>query len=160
MREHTDPFYLNITKMITNHGRMILAIGPDGKSPPFFYTIGNHLKGNPELLCLGPWEPSMGQWLLNALSEQMLERGSGFGNGELINAGGEQSLQAWNATVIAKLQYTLQATEYYGHKDYDVQQVVIPDPKGRYPGDKRVNKKYRVPVLRATAEIMQSLRLH
>ena len=160
MREHTDPFYLHIQKTIETHGRQVLAIGPHGKSPPFAHTIGNHANGLPELLLIGPFAPEASEAALNKLSEMMLERQTGFANGELVNIGGEHSIQMWDATLVAKLQYTLQATEYFGHKEYAVQQAVLPDPKGRYPGNKRVHKRYRVPVLRAMAEIMQSLRLH
>jgi hypothetical protein len=160
MRTHTDPFYLTIAAKIKSHDRMILGVGPDGRLPPFFYTIGNHLHGLPELLIIGPFNPDACTGILNTLSRQMAERQGKFVNGELANMGGEHSLQVWDATPVAKLQYTLQATEYFGHKDYAVQQCVLPDPKGRYPGDKRVHRIYKVPVLRATAEIMQSLRVH
>jgi hypothetical protein len=160
MRQHTDPFYLKIQQTIEKHDRQVLAVGPEGKSPPFFYTIGNHLKNLPELLLIGPWESNMTTDLLNMLSAQMIERNTGFLNGELVNIGGEHSMQVWDTTVVAKLQYTCQCTEYFGTQAYAVQQVVMPDPKGRYPGDKRLHKRYRVPVLRATAAIMQSLRVH
>jgi hypothetical protein len=160
MRIHTDPFYLTIQETIKKHDRQVLAIGPEGKLPPFFYTIGNHLKNLPELLLIGPWKADLGTLALNKLSEQMIEMGHGFKNGELANIGGEHSMQVWDTTVIAKLQYTLQCTEYFGDQNYLVQQVVMPDPKGRYPGDKRLHKRYRVPVLRATAAIMQSMRVH
>lgn len=160
MRNHTDPFYVKMANTIKAHGRQVLAIDSEGKAPPFFYTIGNHVKGLPELLLIGPWAPELGCKALNILSEQMLERNHGFANGELANIGGEHSMQIWDATLVAKLQYTIQASEYFGTQDYAVQQVVIPDPKGRFPGDKRVHRHYRVPVLRATAEIMQSLRVH
>ena len=160
MRIHTDPFYLTIQETIKKHDRQVLAIGPEGKLPPFFYTIGNHLKNLPELLLIGPWKADLGTLALNKLSEQMIEMGHGFKNGELANIGGEHSMQVWDTTVIAKLQYTLQCTEYFGDQNYLVQQVVMPDPKGRYPGDKRLHKRYRVPVLRATTEIMQSIRVH
>ena len=163
MRVHSDPFYLEIQKTIAESGRQVMAIGPGDnplKQPPFFYTIGNHFQGLPELLLIGPWEPKATCALMNALSAQMLERKGPFGNGELVNLGGVHSLQVWVTTVIAKLEYTLQATEFYGHNNYAVQQVVMPDPKGRYPGDKRLHKRYRVPLLRATSDIMQSLWLH
>jgi hypothetical protein len=161
MRIHTDPFYLNIQRNIEEHGRMVLAVGPEGKkSPPFAYTIGNHEHALPELLLIGPFAPEATCKALNMLSARMIEAGAPFGNGELVNIGGEFSMQLWDATAVAKLQYTLQATEYFGHKDYTVQQVVLPDTKGRFPGNRMVSRKYKVPVLRATAEIMQSLRLH
>ena len=160
MRDHTDPFYIHIKDTIEREERQILAIGPDGKSPPFFYSIGNHLKGLPELLLIGPWKPDLGMQALNLLSTQMLERKGPFGNGEQVNIGGDFDFQVWDTTVISKLQYTLQATEFFGHQEYTVQQVVIPDPHGRYPGDKRVHKRYRVPVLRSTAAVMQSMRVH
>ena len=88
----------------------------------------------------------------------MLEAGKRYGNGQRINLGGEHDLQVWDTTPVAKIQYTRQATEFFQSSDYLVQQVVMPDPKGRYPDDKRCHKRYRVPVLRPTHDLMADIR--
>lgn len=160
MIEHTDPFYQQIASTIEKHGLQILAIGPEKKVWGFAYTIGNHLKQLPELLVIGNLKDEVAQALLNKITDQMVERKLPFLNGATVNIGGECDLQIWDTTTIAKLQYTLQATEFYQHKEYAVQQVVLPDPKGHYPTDKRCHKRYRVPVLRSTAALMQSMRVH
>ena len=158
MVKHTDPFYLKIAQTIQQHGRQVLAIAPEGNSPGFYYTIGNAAKEVPELLIIGNFEPKAATAILNTLSEQMIEAGKRFSNGQRVSLGGAHELQVWDTTPIARTQYTLQATEFFQSNDYLVQQVVLPDPKGRYPADKRCHKRYRVPVLRPTADLMADMR--
>jgi len=160
MIEHTDPFYQKIASTIELHGRQLLAIGAGAKEPAFAYSIGNHLKGFPELLIIGNMQPEIAQSILNKLSDQVIAENKAFLNGALVNIGGKFDLQVWDTTIIAKVQYTLQATEFYRHQEYAVQQIILPDPKGHYPTDKRCHKRYRVPVLRSTTAIMQSLKIH
>lgn len=161
MRIHTDEFYLQIQKGIAEHGRMILSVEGDKKHPPFYYTIGNHLNGVPEFILIGAFKPEWAQAIINAISDGAINEGVTYPNGkEVYLSPTGHPLKVWDTSLIAKLNYTLQATEYFGHKDYDVQQIVVPDPKGRYPGDKKCTRKYRVPLLRATAEIMESLTVH
>jgi Domain of unknown function (DUF4262) len=43
---------------------------------------------------------------------------------------------------------TIQAGQFYGTEEYPVQQVLIPDPDGRFPGDPNCQPPYcRFPVL-------------
>lgn len=160
MIEHTDPFYLGIEKRIRKEGRQILLVDGDPKHRPFYYTIGNHLKGYPELILIGAFKEEFAKAILNMLSE-LAQRTSRFEDGQLVRMSKKGlPLQVWDTTMIAKLEYTRQATEFYQHSDYAVQQVVVPDPKGRYPADKGCHRRYRVPLLRSTVAIMQSITRH
>jgi Domain of unknown function (DUF4262) len=160
MVEHTDPFYKNIAATIKRTNRQIIGVMPEKKLVGFAYTIGNHLKGVPELLILGNFETEAWQSILNHLSDQMIDLKAQFLDGMIVDIGGKYGLQVWDTTMIAKLEYTRQATEFYQHSDYAVQQVVVPDPKGRYPADKGCHRRYRVPLLRSTVAIMQSITRH
>jgi hypothetical protein len=161
-----DAFYQTIATTIAREGRQILCIAAEAKLPSFCYTIGNSLRGAPELLLIGNFEVASSQKILNKLSELMFEAGKRFSNGQRLNPfNGEHELQVWDTTPVAKLQYTVQVGEFLQSleganvpKGYTVQQVVIPDPKGRYPYDKRCHKRYRVPVLRPTADLMAEMR--
>ena len=70
----------DIENDVRESGRSVLCIGGEVDSPPFAYTIGNALKGLPELLMIGT---RMGG-PLNDLSEKMLGRGRAFDDGEIV----------------------------------------------------------------------------
>lgn len=155
----TDQLHDEITTGIEEHGRKILVVEGDNKHHPFYYTIGNHLKGAPELLLIGAFEAGYATMVINMLSDHAVQEKRPFINGQKVRTN-EKALpmQIWDTTVIAKLEYTRLVSEYYQHKDYIVQQVIIPDPKGHYPTDKRCHKRYRVPVLRPTVDLMADMR--
>ena|ERR1700722_10828582 len=161
--EHTDPFYLKIGETIKEHSRQIIGVGSEDKKPGFYYTIGNHLQGAPEFLMIGNFDLTFGSMIMNMISDAAVMQKAPFEDGRKYKLHPEgHPVIIYDATVVAKLEYTRQATEYYQHGDYLVQQVVLPDPKGRYPGEKNCQRKYRVPVLRSGAALMapQRLRLH
>lgn len=160
MVEHTDPFYKGIAATIKRAQRQFIGVMPEKKLVGFAYTIGNHLKGAPELLILGNLKAEAWVSILNRLSDCMVEIERPFADGEIVDMGGKYGLQVWNTTLIAKLEYTRQATEFYQHQEYTVQQVVVPDPQGRYPADKRCHRRYRVPLLCSTVALMQQATLH
>jgi hypothetical protein len=54
-----------------------------------------------------------------------------------------------NANASAREEYTIQAGEHFGHDEYKVMQVLIPDEDGRFPGEDGCEEPYAsVPVLR------------
>lgn len=118
---------------IDHYGRSVICVhrcfGCEG--PSFSYTIGNHLKGLPELLVIG----SSRAFYLNALSRLMISRGHGFDEGELIQLlelmlplklVHVTDLVAWDV-------YTVQASNFLGHDNYPIMQAVLPDKQGRFP---------------------------
>lgn len=135
--------YALIKADIERGGRHILGI-PDGEPAPFAYTIGNELKGLPELLIIGV---SRKAGLLNVLSDMMIERGTRFAEGEIVSLGGKYPVKIINANATAQAEYTIQAGVFYGYDNYSVQQVLVSDPHGHFPDDPQCDPSYRMPVL-------------
>jgi hypothetical protein len=136
----------NIKNDIRRDGRSILCIGAEADSPAFAYTIGNAIKGLPELLIIGSLKAA---WWLNDLSQMMIERGSAFDDGELVNfGGGKFPVKIINADARAQSDYTIQAGQYHGYENYRVQQVLISDRNGRFPDDSECQRPFSMmPVL-------------
>jgi Domain of unknown function (DUF4262) len=129
----------------------------DKDGPAFSYTIGNHLQGLPELLVIGP---STGRYL-DSLSMQMVKRGRAFDHGEIINIGlnaakfgftdnDKLRVKIVNASRKANEEYTIQAGQYFETEDYAVQQVILSDNEGRFPGEKGCAEGFAdIPILSA-----------
>jgi hypothetical protein len=148
VKKTMDEFHFEIAHTIAKDGRQIIGVIPDRKHAGFAYTIGNHSKGVPELLLIGNFAPENIKWVLNDISDRLIKRGKPFDNGSTVDLGGKHPLMVWNCTEVAKSEFLIQAGEYFGHSDYLVQQVVIPDPQGRWPDDILCHKDYRVPLLK------------
>jgi hypothetical protein len=117
---------------IERFGRSILIVGEGEEGWPFSYTIGNCLHGLPELLAVGTLEGGF----LNDLSQKMIDAGKPFENGELVYVGGRLPVKAIRCNVAAaQADYTIQVGEYFGHQDYSVMQVLLPDRSGKFPGE-------------------------
>lgn len=149
------PAYLmreEFNKNIRESGRQIIGVFPsESGDHAFGYTIGNSLKGYPELLLIGWCDEAM-QGILDTLSEKMIERGHAFTDGELVDVGGKYALKIIACREEAKDEYTIQAGVYYGSKAYDVMQVVIPDPQGKFPGEAECQEPLAsLPVMRRLA---------
>ena len=140
-------FYQNIANTIATKKRQLIYIPDTKKYKSFCYSIGNQEKNLPELLIFGV-KPDDANVLVSALSDLMIENKRPFFDGEEINLGGEQSVTMRNCTKIAHMQYTIQAGQFYGNEDYQVQQILIPDKKGRLPDHPHCHKDYKVPVLK------------
>lgn len=130
-------FRADIERKIAQYGRTIIGVFPDHKtSDPneaFVYSIGNALKGYPELLLIGFAQEHR---LLNVLSDRMLQRGHRFHDGELIDLGGIVPLCVVAASEQVKQLFTIQASAYYAPElAYEVMQVVVPDKHGKFPWD-------------------------
>lgn len=140
----------HIEKMIKDHGRIIIGVFGDEEEPPFQYTIGNHDKSLPELVLIGSSDDTH---ILNAMSDIMIGRKGPFRDNELVSLGGQYPLKVIKAHQVAKDEYTFQATNYYGHNDYVVMQVLLCDHNGYFPGDAQCAKPYSTcPLLRITLQ--------
>ena len=148
IKRNIDEFQFQIASNIAMHGRQIIGVIPEPRKTGFSYTIGNHIKGLPELLIIGNFNPHMMGQALNKLSEMLIERGKPFDNGSSVSLGGAMSLMAWDTQPEAKTRFTIQASEYFGTDEYTVQQLVLPDPDGHFPDDPKCNKDYKVPILK------------
>ena len=112
---------------------------------PFIYTVGNYQIDLPELLVMGS---DRADPILNAVCKFMREINRPFDDGELLEFGDICILKSLNVGDEAKKEYTDYIGDYYGIKDYAVQQILVPDPSGRYPDDPGCETPYcLVPVL-------------
>ena len=128
----------DIENDIQRYGRCVLCVGGEADSPPFAYTIGNWLRGLPELLIIGTIKGA----LLNNLSQKLIERGAAFEEGELVNLGGKFPVKIVTADQRAQRDYTIQAGQYHGTEDYPVQQVLACDRSGHFPDDPACQPPY------------------
>ena len=79
----------------------------------------------------------------------MCATGKAFEDGKTINMGGRTPVKVIRANAAVRDEYTVQAGEYFGHQDYTVMQVLIPDKHGRFPGEDGCEEPYAsVPVFR------------
>jgi hypothetical protein len=125
----------------------IVAVMGDGAHLPFAYTIGNTSKDLPELLMIGYHDAGAIGSVLGKLSDAMIEREHAFADGETVNLGGKYPVKIIDANATAQDKYTIQAGRFYGHEDYDVQQVLVSDRRGRFPDDAQCDAHFQVPVL-------------
>ena len=146
------PRYDEISQTISDYGWRLVGVIPDpdesSNSPiryvPFIYTIGNYECGLPELLMIG----HVYAGALNAIVASMRNNNHAFTDGEIIDLGGKSKPKAFWANDEAR-EFTVQVGVYYGTNDYAVQQIVFPDPSGRFPDDPRCDRPFRfVPLLR------------
>jgi Domain of unknown function (DUF4262) len=132
---------------IRHSGRSIIfGFSCEENGPQFAHTIGNHLKALPELLIIGTTQGAC----LNDLSQMMIKSGNPFLDGQLvrINAG-RLPVKIIRANNTAQADYTLCAGDYFGHQDYAVMQVIMPDRTGKFPGEDGCQEPYSLlPVLR------------
>lgn len=122
---------------IARHGRtcagvFALADSKDPTNETFVYTIGNALKGLPELLTVGLCDD---HGILNALSEVMILLDRSFDDGDVYTfkeTGMPVALV--EAAESVKETFTRQATHLLGGADkYRVMQVVLSDKAGLFP---------------------------
>jgi hypothetical protein len=100
----------------------------------------------PELLVIGT---SHAGWL-NDLSQQMLDAGASFEDGQIVLIPGARlPVKVIRANGIAKTEYAIQAGQYFGTDSYPIMQVLIPDRNGTFPDETGCAAPFSaVPVLR------------
>lgn len=139
----SSEYYRAVEQNIRKSGQHLQMILPSNipKSPAFIYTIGNHEHGLPELLIIGNCDKTFAA-ILNDLGKRMRKRGRPFEDGELVNLGGPLPLKMVNAPPSVNEKFALQVGRYYHTKDYRVQQAVLCDPQGRFPGEAGCSPAY------------------
>jgi hypothetical protein len=134
------PSKIWIKKQIKRAGVAVIGVFPDDDGSPWFhYTIGNHGAGLPELLTIGGDTEQNARdisTVLTYLSAIAREKRAAFDDGEVINLGGRNSLKVANADGSKVRTYCTTGVGYfYKTNNYSVQQVLLSDYDGRYPGD-------------------------
>lgn len=129
-------FYKLVKQNIKKAGQHLQMVLPSEypPSPPFVYTIGNRGHDLPELLIVGFCEPVFGS-ILNDLGERMRKSGRAYDNGELVSLGGAYPVKIIDVPTKANEQFAVQVGRFYQTGDFRLQQVVLCDPKGHFPGD-------------------------
>jgi len=120
-------FYQEIQDHIDRVGWTILGVLGD---TPFAYTIGLHLQQQPELILIG-LDPDGSRPLLNHLAIKLVN-GETYQDKDLIHDLATVPLSLRERTT-NKFSYTNQARQFYGHSDYRVRQIIMPDEKGVFP---------------------------
>lgn len=125
-------FHEAVKSDIRHYGRSVICVCGESNDYlyDFAYTIGDG-PGFPELLIIGTVDGRV----LNALSNTMIERGRPFADDELVDVGGKFPLKIINADYRARDEYSIQASQHFGHENYRVLQVLTPDLDGRFPDD-------------------------
>lgn len=111
---------------------------------PFVYTIGLTVNALPELMVLGYLPPEMTQRILNDLVAMV--RAQGLLTGE-VSMGGKFPVRFRFASPAVKTDWTIGVGRYFGHEDYQVQQVLFPDKAGRFSGEPGCEQPYAVPLI-------------
>jgi len=104
----------------------------DDPGTPFAYTVGLTGHDLPELIIAG-LPPRVAHTLLNDLAGLVLDQGLRFGHGQRISF----LLAGYDAVIIdgpaTDVLYPGAAYDRYGTDRVRLQQVVWPDPQGRFP---------------------------
>ena len=135
-----------VRKNIHRSGQHLVGVfDPDGKDPSFVYTIGNAQHGLPELILVGNFDANQAGHILNIVGDQM--RKSGEPLGEEVSLGGRWPIRVREASPQAKEKWTVQAGQYLGREDYRVQQLLLCDPQGVFPGEDGIDPVFDVPLV-------------
>jgi len=114
---------------------------------PFMYTIGNHAHGLPELLIVDTGLEAFAG-VLNRLGKIQRDRKTAFSDEERVSIGGKFPLRIVDAGEIGRTEYASFVGLYYGTREYEVRQVLLPDTLGRCPDTPGCDLPYaRQPVL-------------
>lgn len=150
-----EAFYEDTKRKIKEFGQAIVGVGDDNVTE-FFYTIGRHERGLPELLLIGNYDFGQGCMVLNVVND--LDKD---GHPKILTipdsrlpTGEEGKVKCVRLKASAKEEYTIQVQRYYqiDPSEYTVLQVLVGDLNNRFPGDPKCEMPWAsVPVL---AEIL------
>jgi hypothetical protein len=137
IKERREKYILQSLANIERTGRSLVGVFPNKDSQDqindaFTYSVGNCLKGLPELLVIGIFND---EYVINAASKIMVERGHKFGDGEVVDFGGRWPVRVFDAHDDVKDRYTIQVGSILRRSDdsYEVQQIVFCDKAGKFP---------------------------
>ncbi len=149
MTSPAELFRKQIEANILSHGQMVLNIFPGDKPFCHSYTIGNWRLRLPELVMFGGDSGTL-HWALNEVGKRLRAANAPFTDGITVDLGGRYPVKVINAThPETRSEWTVQAGQFWRDETYSVQQVLIPDEAGRFPGDAACAKPYcEVPFLK------------
>lgn len=139
--ERADFIQEMVGRNVEKFGRHVFMITGD---QPFVYTIGNHLRGMPELLCVGVDSLTQVGIMMNHWSDLQLERGRPFEDGEVVEYTAKYPIKIVTPNLyVVRAFYTCQAGPYLETEDYEVRQIVLADKQGRWPGDPKCSPLFQ-----------------
>jgi hypothetical protein len=146
-----DRIRAQISQHIATADQVVQIVSPTVDDPlgtqPFMYTIGNHGLGPPELLIVDTDHDAFAG-VLNRLGKIQRDRGVAFADEERVSIGGDYPLRIVDAGEAGRKDYATFVGIYYDVEEYEVRQVLLPDPKGRWPDTPGCDLPYaRQPVL-------------
>lgn len=107
--------------------------------PNFAFSIGNHIRGLPELIMLGNFPADIFLATLNLLSEKQEAEGVQLG---IVDLGFLLPVKVREASNPFDLMP--EAIEWLGTKEFRVLQVMIPDKQGKYSDEHGCEPPYNV----------------
>lgn len=110
--------------------------------PNFSFSIGNHIRGLPELIMLGNLPADIIMMTLNLVSEKQEAEGAKEG---VLDIGFTLPVKVRFANNPFDLM--TEAIEWLGTKDFRVMQVLIPDKQGKYADEEGCEAPYNVRLL-------------
>ena len=122
--------------LIDTYGWAVTAVFPTDDAPgvPFAYTVGLTAHGYPEFVIAG-LHPEVAHTLLNDIAKRVYDRAQRFTAGQRIS----DLLVGYDAVIVegpaTEELHPGAAFARYGKDKVTLQQVVWPDPQGRYPWD-------------------------
>jgi hypothetical protein len=129
-----EKFYDKITEDIERDGRSIIGVFScdEDDGHPFAYTIGNVVSSNlPELLVIGTRDGGF----LNDLSQQMIDAGAPFDNGQLVLIPGARlPVKVIKASAVARDKYEIQARAVLRHRELSNHAGVDPGSRRKVSG--------------------------
>lgn len=130
---------------ISDHGRSCIGVFPadDSEDPlneAFIYTIGNSLRGLPELFLVGMFN-AVGQSILNDVSELLAKSPDPLAERDM-DIGGRCPVHLVQANDYVKEAFGIKVDAFIEVQRFDVMQVVLCDVKGRFPWDAGCDKPY------------------
>lgn len=146
-----DDFMDRQAGLIDRYGWAVVSVQPAEADPaavPFAYTVGLTEYDYPELLIAG-LPPELAHPLLNDMAGRVFDRAERFTTGQHIS----DLLTGYDAVMIdgtaTEDLHPGAAYVRYGTDRVRVQQIVWPDPQGRFPWDDDYSKDQRVQPLLA-----------
>jgi len=131
---------------VAGSGRHIQGVGPGEGKPAFCYTAGNCEKGYPELLLIGNFDPRIIAQVLNQMSDDMIENQARPEGKVLPWPDSEYPVLARAVTdpAMVRDKYTLLVDDILCIKEYDIIQIVLCDPTGKFPGDEGIEPYFDI----------------
>ena len=103
---------------------------------PFYYTVGLHSKGLPELILFGPFRPELATALINTAAEHMADNSMAFVPGLVQHPdGGLFNLPTVFARAVPEksAEFCVQLHSFYHTQNIEVMQMIWPDTQGKFP---------------------------